>query len=83
MPSSYGAVEKTKLELWTSQPMASSEVSKNSGLVQWLALAVSEQSDAMVESCLSQLTASGDANAIPIIREALASPLLRPLVDGL
>ena len=77
------ALERTRLELWPSDPMASSDVPKHSGWVQWLALADEKQSDALVESCLSQLTASGDSNVILIIREALASPRLRPLMDGL
>ena len=77
------AAEKAKLDLWPSQPMASSDVPKHSGLVQWLALADEKQCDALVESCLSQLTASGDSNAIPVIREVLASPHLRPLMEGL
>ena len=77
------AVGKTKLELWPSHPIASSGVSKHPGFVQWLALADAKRSNAMVDSCLSQLTASRASSGVSIIREALVSPHLRPLMDGL
>ena len=76
-------ISDTNLELWPSEPIASSDVPRHAGWVQWLALADEKQSDTLVESCLSQLSAPGDSNAIPILREALASPHLRPLMDGL
>ena len=68
------------LALWPSAPIASSQVPKNPGLVQWLALADSKQCAPLVESCLSQLLPS-DSN--DTIRRALASPHLCKLVDGL
>ena len=74
------AVDKAQLDLWPSAPIASSQVPKHPGLVQWLALADSKQCAPLVESCLSQLLswASNDT-----IRRALASPHLCQLVDGL
>ena len=68
------------LALWPSAPIASSQVPKHPGLVQWLALADSKQCAPLVESCLSQLL---PADSNDIIRRALASPHLRKLVDGL
>ena len=68
------------LDLWPSTPIASSQVPKHPGLVQWLALADSKQCAPLVESCVSQLLPS-DSN--DTIRRALASPHLRKLVDGL
>ena len=76
-------VSGTKLDLWPSQPIASSDVSKHAGLVQWLALADEKQSDALVEACLTQLTARGDSNTTRSIREALVSSHLQPLMKGL
>ena len=66
--------------LWPSAPIASSQVPKHPGLVQWLALADSKQCAPLVESCLSQLLPS-DSN--DTVRRALASPHLRKLMDGL
>ena len=78
------ALEKAKLELWPSQPIASADVPMHSGWVQWLALSYEKQSDTLVESCLSQLTAaSGDSNVVLMIRKVLTSPHLRPLMEGL
>ena len=68
------------LALWPSAPIASSQVPKHPGIVQWLALADSKHCAPLVESCLSQLLPS-DSNTT--IRRALASPHLRKLVDGL
>ena len=68
------------LTLWPSAPIASSQVPKHPGLIQWLALADSKQCTPLVESCLSQLLPSDSNNTI---RRALASPHLRKLVDGL
>ena len=74
------AIERVQLDLWPSAPIASSQVPKHPGLVQWLALADSKHCAPLVESCLSQLLPS-DSN--DTIRRALASPHLCKLVDGL
>ena len=74
------ALEKAPLDLWPSEPIASSEVPKHPGLIQWLALADSLQCAPLVESCLSQLLCQESDEAI---HEAVASPHLRPLIDGL
>ena len=74
------ASKAAPLALWPSAPIASSQVPKHPGLVQWLALADSKQCAPLVESCLSQLLPS-DSN--DTIRRALASPHLCKLVDGL
>ena len=68
------------LALWPTAPIASSQVPKHPGLVQWLALADSKHCTPLVESCLSQLLPSESNDTI---RRALASPHLRKLVDGL
>ena len=68
------------LALWPSVPIASSQVPKHPGLIQWLALADSKQCAPLVESCLSQLI---PADSNDTIRRALASPHLCKLVDGL
>ena len=52
-------VANTPLALWPSERIAASEVPKNPGLIQWLALVDSRQCDPMVESCLSQLLKQG------------------------
>ena len=49
------AVERVQLDLWPSAPIASSQVPKHPGLLQWLALADSKQCAPLVETCLSQL----------------------------
>ena len=81
------AVGKTKLELWSPQPASSSDMAKHPGWVQWLASADEKHNDTLVESCLSHLPVSGDSKSIiptiTTIRQALASPHLRPLMDGL
>ena len=74
------ACKAAPLALWPSAPIASSQVPKHPGLVQWLALADSKQCAPLVESCLSQLLPS-DSN--DTIRRALASPHLCEMVDGL
>ena len=74
------AVGKATLDLWPSAPIASSQVSKHPGLIQWLALADSKQCAPLVESCLSQLLCSESDEAI---HEAVASPHLRHIIDGL
>ena len=74
------AVDKATLDLWPSAPIASSQVPKHPGLVQWLALADSKQCAPMVETCLSQLLSQESDEAI---HEAVASPQLRQLIEGL
>ena len=74
------ASKAAPLALWPSAPIASSQVPKHPGLVQWLALADSKQCAPLVESCLSQLLPS-DSN--DTIRRALASPHLFKLMDCL
>ena len=75
-----GAVGKATLDLWPSAPIASSQVPKHPGLVQWLALADAKQCAPLVETCLSQLLCQESNDAI---HEAAASPHLSPLIDGL
>ena len=74
------AVGKATLDLWPSAPISSSEVPKHPGLVQWLALADSKQCAPLVKTCLSQLLGQ-ETNAA--IHEAVASPHLRQIIDGL
>ena len=75
---------KGKLNMWPLQPIAKSELPHYPGLVQWLALADAKQCDSIVDSCLAQLTASNASSKnTPLIREALASPTLSPMMDGL
>ena len=73
------AIQKSKLDLWPSEPIASSEVLNHPGLVQCLALADAKQCDSLVQSCLSQLIKPGSSE----VRNALVSPHLDKLVDGL
>ena len=68
------------LELWPSEPIASSQVPKHPGLVQWLALADSKHCTPLVETCLSQLLCQDDGG---IVHGVLASPHLRKMMDGL
>ena len=49
------ALVRSQLDLWPSDPIASSEVLNHPGLVQCLALADAKQCDSLVQSCLSQL----------------------------
>ena len=74
------AVNKAPLDLWPLAPIASFEVPKHPGLLQWLALADSKQCAPLVETCLSQLLSWESDEAI---HEAVASPHLRRLIDGL
>ena len=74
------ASKAAPLALWPSAPIASSQVPKHPGLLQWLALADSKHCAPLVQSCLSQLL-SADSNET--IRQTLASPHLRQLLDGL
>ena len=77
-------VAKSKLDLWPSERIALSEVPRHPGLVQWLALTDAKKCDALVDSCLAQLTArSDDTKGMPVLREALASPSLSPMLEGL
>ena len=77
---SSAVVDKAPLDLWPSAPIASSEVPKHPGLIQWLALADSKQCAPLVETCLSQLLCQDSDEAI---HEAVVSPHLRSLIDGL
>ena len=77
------AFERSKLDLWPSDPMASSEVPDHPGLVQCLALADAKQCDSMVQSCLSQLIKPGSVSSHDTVFDALASPHLDTLIDGL
>ena len=74
------AIDKAPLDLWPSAPIASSEVPKHPGLIQWLALADSKQCAPLVETCLTQLLCQETDEAI---YKAVASPHLRELIDGL
>ena len=75
------AFEKNLLHLWPHEPIASSEVINQPCLVQCLALADAKQCDPLVQSCLSQLIKPEDSGQT--IRDALASPCLNVLIDGL
>ena len=75
------AFERSQLDLWPSDPIASSEVLNHPGLVQCLALADAKQCDSLVQSCLSQMIKPGSVTQN--IHGALASPHLDKLVDGL
>ena len=75
------AFEREQLDLWPSQPILSSEVANHPGLVQCLALADARQCDTMVQSCLSKLIKQPGAD--DTIRDALSSPHLYKLMDGL
>ena len=68
------------MPLWpSSEPVTSASVPYQPGLVQWLALADQKHCEELVGSCVTQLTASdGD-----VMRQALVSRHLGPLVDGL
>ena len=74
------ASKAAPLDLWPSVPIASSQVSKHPGLVQWLALADSKHCAPLVENCLSQLLCQVSDETI---HEAVTSPHLRQLIDGL
>ena len=77
---SSAVIDKAPLGLWPSARIASSQVPKHPGLVQWLALADSKQCAPLVETCLSQLLCQESDEAI---HEAVASPHLRQIIDGL
>ena len=74
------AFQRGQLDLWPSQPIASSDVANHTGLVQCLALADARHCDALVQNCLSKLIKPGGDDTI---RDALSSPHLYKLMDGL
>ena len=74
------AIERVQLDLWPSAPIASSQMPKHPGLLQWLALADAKQCAPLVETWLSQLLCQ-ESNAA--IHEAVTSPHLRHMIDGL
>ena len=75
------AFASSQLDLWPSEPIASSKVLNHPGLVQCLALADAKQCDSLVQSCLSQMIKPGSVTQN--IHSALASPHLDKLMDGL
>ena len=75
------AFERSELDLWPSEPIASSKVLNHPGLVQCLALADAKQCDSLVQSCVSQLVKQGSSNQM--IRKALISPDLNSLIASL
>ena len=77
------AFERSQLDLWPSDPIASSEVLNHPGLVQCLALADAKQCDSMVQSCLSKLIKPGSVSSHEKIFSALSTPHLDTLIDGL
>ena len=77
------AFKRSQLDLWPSEPIASSEVPNHPGLVQCLALADAKQCYSMVQSCLSQLIKPGPVSSHDTVFDALASPHLDTLIDGL
>jgi len=77
------AFERSQLDLWPSDPIASSEVLNHPGLVQCLALADAKQCDSVVQSCLSQLIKPGPVSSHSTVFDALSSPHLDTLIDGL
>ena len=68
------------IPLWpSSEPVTSASVPHQPGLVQWLALADQKHCEELVGSCVTQLTSlNGD-----VMRQALVSRHMGPLVDGL
>ena len=77
------AFHRSQLDLWPSDPIASSEVLNHPGLVQCLALADAKQCDSMVQSCLSKLIKPGSVYSHDTVFDALASPHHDTLIDGL
>ena len=65
--------------LWPSAPIASSQVHKHPGLIQWLALASQLHRNSLVGTCLSHLFRLPDGT----IQGVLASPHLRGLMRKL
>jgi hypothetical protein len=77
------AFQRSQLDLWPSEPIASSEVLSHPGLVQCLALADAKQCDSVVQSCLSKLIEPSSVSSPETIFSALTSPHLNALIDGL
>ena len=77
------AFQRSQVDLWPSEPIASFEVLSHPGLVQCLALADAKQCDSVVQSCLSQLIKPGSGSSHDTVFDALASPHLDTLIDGL
>ena len=71
------------MDLWPSEPILAAEVANHPGLVQCLALADERHCDALVQSCLSKLIKQPGADDTTLIRDALSSPHLYKLMDGL
>ena len=76
------AFERGQMDLWPPQPIASSEVANHPGLVQCLALADERHCDSVVQNFLSKFIKPG-ADDTTLIRDALSSPHLYKLMDGL
>ena len=74
------AFERGQPDLWPSEPIASAKVVHHPGLIQCLALADDKHRDSIVQSCLSKLIKPGGDDTI---RDALSSPHLYKLMDGL
>ena len=75
------AFERGQLDLWPPQPIPSSELANHPGLVQCLALADERHCNTVVQTCLSKLIKPRGAD--DTIRDALSSPHLYKLMDGL
>ena len=74
------AFEKNQqLAILPTQPIASSEMLHQPGLIQSLALADAKQCDPLVQSCLSELIKPGTSH----VRDALTTPHLDKLIDSL
>ena len=73
------AHDLSPLALWPPAPIASSQVAKHPGLIQWLALAAKLHCESLVETCLSHLFRLPDGT----IQGVLTSPHLGDLVGGL
>ena len=77
------AFQRNLLDLWPSEPIASSEVPNHPGLIQCLALADAKQCDSLVLSCLSQLIKLEGSSSDQMLRKALVSPSLNHFVGSL
>ena len=77
------AAQEAEMTLWppsSSQPVASDAVPHQPDLVQLLALADQRQCEKLVGNCVTQLISS---NGDDVMRQALVSRHLGPMVDGL
>ena len=75
----HQAAQRESMILWPPASIATDAVPLQPGMVQWLALADQRHCEELVGSCVAQLTSSdGD-----IMRQALVSRHLGPMVDGL